>query len=313
MSYRFVNPNVGIRMARCSALPQRESNAALLDKDVALSGPSPKRFAVAEGQLNDILRASCGTLLRLGAGALVGGYNFSMVQTTDENKSEYAVARVAGYQSKETSSSIKTYTRPVSQLILFHSTDCPDSKRVRECLSILDLDALVYPCPSGGPAFDTPYRSDGDTGAVPVLVDPNSGKTISGSGDDIVEYLYTQYGNPNKIPWLLKSNGLSNFLVNMALKIRGISGGSYSGKGLVPEEPLVFWSYEASPFCSVVQEVLCGLAVPHVLITVARGSAKRSILFERRGHFQAPYLYDPNSGVALFESAAIIEYLKSKY
>ena len=313
MSYTFVNPNVGIRMVRCSALPQRESNAALLDKDVALSGPTPKRFAVADGQLNDILRASCGTLIRLGSGALVSGYGLSMAQTTDENRSAYAVARVAGYQSKETSSSIEMYTRPASRLVLFHSTDCPDSKRVRECLSILDLDALVYPCPSGGPAFNTPYIADGDNRAIPVLVDPNSGKTISGRGDDIVEYLYTQYGNPNKIPWLLKSNILSDFLVNMALNIRGISGGSYSGKGQVPEEPLVFWSYEASPFCSVVQEVLCSLAIPHVLITVARGSAKRSILFERRGHFQAPYLYDPNHGVALFESAAIIEYLKSKY
>merc|ERR1712216_961772 len=39
-----------------------------------------------------------------------------------------------------------------------------------------------------------------------------------------------------------------------------------------PEKPLEFWSYEASPFCRVVRELLCELELPHKVITTARGS-----------------------------------------
>jgi glutathione S-transferase len=31
------------------------------------------------------------------------------------------------------------------------------------------------------------------------------------------------------------------------------------------------------------------------------------------GTFQVPYLEDPNTGVAMFESAEIIKYLRSRY
>lgn len=36
-------------------------------------------------------------------------------------------------------------------------------------------------------------------------------------------------------------------------------------------------------------------------------------LFEKRGHFQVPYLEDPNQGVYLFESSAIVKYLEDTY
>ncbi|CAK7341821.1 unnamed protein product [Dovyalis caffra] len=45
----------------------------------------------------------------------------------------------------------------------------------------------------------------------------------------------------------------------------------------------------------------------------ARGSPKRQILYEKAGHFQAPYIEDPNTGVQMFESAEIVEYLKVTY
>ena len=48
--------------------------------------------------------------------------------------------------------------------------------------------------------------------------------------------------------------------------------------------------YELSPFCKIAREALSELEVPHLYRTVARGSPTRQQLFERRGHFQAPYL-----------------------
>jgi glutathione S-transferase len=34
---------------------------------------------------------------------------------------------------------------------------------------------------------------------------------------------------------------------------------------------------------------------------------------DKRGHFQVPYLEDPNEGVYLFESSAIVKYLEDTY
>ena len=42
--------------------------------------------------------------------------------------------------------------------------------------------------------------------------------------------------------------------------------------------------------------------MPALQRACARGSPNRQELFERRGVFQAPYLEDPNTGVAMFES-----------
>lgn len=53
--------------------------------------------------------------------------------------------------------------------------------------------------------------------------------------------------------------------------------------------------------------------MPIVWRTCARGSPKRQELLDRRGHFQVPYIEDPNTGVAMFESKDIVEYLKKTY
>jgi glutathione S-transferase len=45
----------------------------------------------------------------------------------------------------------------------------------------------------------------------------------------------------------------------------------------------------------------------------ARGSVKRDILKQKTGIFQLPYLEDPNTGVKMFESADIVEYLRVTY
>lgn len=284
---------------------------SLEDKKDRLAGPEPKRFAVADGYLNEVGKCSAATLLRLGAGALVYGYGFSLARINDDD-SGYAVMRLGRlYKSVEKSASLGRYSRPTAPLVLFHRTDSAGCKKVREALSILDLDVLVYPIPDGGPRW-TSVQGFEEGMEGPVLVDPSSGMTLN-NADEIVEYLFTMYGNPNKIPWILQSNAISTFLLHSALKMRAGKGSIYKGNNKVPEKPLVFWAYEASPFCAVVQEVLCELAIPHVIINVARGSAKRSILYQEVGHFQAPFLEDPNHGICMFESAAIIEHLLSKY
>lgn len=80
-----------------------------------------------------------------------------------------------------------------------------------------------------------------------------------------------------------------------------------------PDVPLELWSFELSPYARRVREVLSELEIPYVLQSVAKGSSNRETLRERAGRVQVPYLEDPNTGVALFESQDIVNYLEEAY
>jgi len=79
------------------------------------------------------------------------------------------------------------------------------------------------------------------------------------------------------------------------------------------KEPIVFYGYEASPFCKIVKERLNELEIPHLYKSCARGSSKRDELFLKTGYFVVPYIEDPNTGVSLFESVDILKYLDETY
>lgn len=105
---------------------------------------------------------------------------------------------------------------------------------------------------------------------------------------------------------------------NLGLKLFRLgAGGRYRPSSFdyaTPGRPLRLWAYEGSPFCKVVRETLCELELPHTCVYAPRGSANRQALFDRTGgKFQVPYLEDPNTGVKLFESAVICDYLRKYY
>ena len=58
--------------------------------------------------------------------------------------------------------------RPDTPLELYDFESCPYCRKVREALSILDLDAHVYPCPKGGSQFREEVKKRGgkDCGRV---------------------------------------------------------------------------------------------------------------------------------------------------
>src|SRR5262249_56768586 len=78
-------------------------------------------------------------------------------------------------------------------------------------------------------------------------------------------------------------------------------------------QPLELWSFEASPFCRIAREALCTLELPYRLHNVGKGSPSREAFVERSGKMQVPFLVDPNTGAALFESADIVGYLERTY
>src|SRR2546430_15620902 len=59
--------------------------------------------------------------------------------------------------------------RPERLLELYEFEGCPFCRKVREALSVLDLDAVIYPCPKGGPRFRPEVEARGGKQQFPYL------------------------------------------------------------------------------------------------------------------------------------------------
>src|SRR5512143_426154 len=79
--------------------------------------------------------------------------------------------------------------RPKKMLELYEFEACPYCRKVREALSMLDLSAMIYPCPKGGRRFRARVKALGGKELFPYLVDPNT-DTAMYESNDIVAYLY---------------------------------------------------------------------------------------------------------------------------
>ena len=224
----------------------------------------------------DVAGSFSATLARLGAGARVG-----------------AIGR-----------------RPKQTLELYEFEGCPYCRKVREALSILDLDARVFPCPKKGPRFREEVKARGGKAQFPYLVDPDAGKAMYES-DDIVRHLFAEYGD-GKVPAWLAAGPLTDAGAMLASALRPGRGVQYR-RARAPEQPLELWSFEASPFCRIVRECLSSLELPYRLHNVGKGSPKRPAFAARSGKMMVPWLADPNTGVTMFESAEIVRYLERTY
>jgi glutathione S-transferase len=199
--------------------------------------------------------------------------------------------------------------RPAQPLVLYEFESCPFCRKVREALTALDLDADIRPCPKGGQRFRPELVARGGKAQVPYLVDPNAGREMYES-DAIVRHLFAEYGAEPPPAVLLGSWAALSGSLSSALRF-GL--GTKAEPSRAPAQPLELWSFEASPFCRIVREKLCTLELPYRVHNVGKGSPRRAAFVERSGKMQVPYLLDPNTGAALFESDAIVAYLARVY
>jgi glutathione S-transferase len=200
--------------------------------------------------------------------------------------------------------------RPTAPLELYEFEGCPYCRKVREALSVLDLEVRVRPCPKGGSRYREELRARGGKCQFPYLIDPDAGKEMYES-DDIVAYLFQEYG-AGSVPALLAPGWLTDGTAMIASVWRPGFGVRYRA-ARAPAQPLELYSFEGSPYCRIVREALSSLEIPYLLHNVAKGSPSRPKFVERSGKMQVPYLVDPNTGTALFESAQIVEYLDATY
>ena len=227
--------------------------------------------------------------------------------------------------------------QPEKPLQLYEFEGSPFCRRVREVLTLLNLDYEVYPCPKGGEKYRKIVQEKGGKQQFPFLVDENSGVALYES-QDIIHYLFKNYGKTGKTPQKfahypqLPVVALAGTLVNGA---RGIWINKKIIDRAAPAELLELWGFEASPFTRVVRATLAELELPFIYHNVAKerwqdmgpavlrfkpgkyqalAGGKREKVMDVMGRdIQVPYLVDPNTGVKMFESAAIVKYLNKHY
>jgi glutathione S-transferase len=254
------------------------------------------------------------TACRLGSGVFANGYKVTIEPRSDE---EYTIATLGEqYQIAETSTILPKLVQ-TQPLILYEFEACPFCRKVRESVSILSLTVTFRPCPKNGNLYRREIKEKYGTKATfPFLMDPNTGVQMFES-DAIVEYLFLTYGD-GTIPWTLlplsknSNNPIVTLTAGLGLLFRAWRGATYKTSN-PPPLPLQVVLYEGSPFCKLVRETLCELELEHTQVSCPRGSPNRQRVFETYGRFQVPYLEDPNSGVILYESEAIVEYLQRQY
>jgi len=199
--------------------------------------------------------------------------------------------------------------RPARRLVLYEMENCPFSRKVREAMTILDLDADIRPCPEGSPHRRELLRLGGKE-QVPMLHDPNSDVTLYDS-ERIVDYLFKRYGR-GKAPARVRGGRWATWSSKLASRLRR-NGGTKAQPAVRPTLPLELWSYEASPECRIVREVLGGYSLPYVLYNVGKNSAKQNKLARVSGGSELPFLIDPNRGTRVAGADRIRNYLHDTY
>jgi len=235
--------------------------------------------------------------------------------------------------------------RPNKLLKLYEFEGSVQCKMVREALCALDLDCAIYPCPRPDDYLSR-YRDEAkqlsgkSSDYLPLLIDENydngqdSVLRLFGS-KQIICYLYDEYGNNvqktllEKIRYYLANHYFFVFVYQYfylnVLRCLPEHGRERFVNTVKPKKELELWSYEASPFCIKVRELLSSLELPYVLKNIAVGSMQKRKEFQIRFGkkfpkwrqklhlIQVPLLIDPNTEKEIFESEDIKKYLIKTY
>lgn len=81
-----------------------------------------------------------------------------------------------------------------------------------------------------------------------------------------------------------------------------------------PAKPLVLYDMEGCPYCRLVREAITDLDLDVLIKPCPKNGVRfRAELHAMGGREQFPYLVDPNTGLSLYESMDIIDYLYAAY
>ncbi|MDQ3034022.1 MAG: glutathione S-transferase N-terminal domain-containing protein, partial [Myxococcota bacterium] len=109
--------------------------------------------------------------------------------------------------------------RPTQPLLLWDFEACPFCRKVREAISILDLEVMVYPCPKGGERFRPDVIARGGKAQFPFLVDPDDADRALYESDAIIAHLFARYG-AGRPPLALRMGPITTATAGLASALR---------------------------------------------------------------------------------------------
>ena len=230
--------------------------------------------------------------------------------------------------------------QPAKSLKLYEFEGSPFCRRVREVMTLLNLDYEVYPCPKGGKRYREVVQKLGGRLMFPFFVDENTGEQLYHS-KKIIRHLFKHYSAQGEVPQAYAHYPNIPFVALTGTIINGARG-VWVNKAIlnrpVPAQLLELWGFEASPFTRVVRAVLAELELPFIFHNVAKerwqdmgpavlrlkpgkyipiAGGKREavvqVMARPEKDIQVPYLVDPNTQTKMFESAEIVKYLHQQY
>ncbi len=225
--------------------------------------------------------------------------------------------------------------KPAKLLKLYDTEASPYCRLVREVLTELDLDVMILPCPAGGTRYRPEAERIGGKQLFPLLVDENT-NTVMYESADILEYLGRTYRRRVRgTRGVGRGVAVATSAISSALLLRhrGIIG-MKARPSKPAAQPLELYSFEASPYSKPVRARLCELELAYVLHNTGKGAwgdmgppsfrdtmfktpkgttPNRQWLEANTGKVQVPYLIDPNTNTAMYESKAILQYLDRQY
>ncbi|MDH4394345.1 MAG: glutathione S-transferase N-terminal domain-containing protein [Limnobacter sp.] len=225
--------------------------------------------------------------------------------------------------------------QPEKLLKLYDIEASPFCRLVREVLSEMDVDVMILPCPAGGKRFRPEAKALLSRVTFPLLVDDNTGDVMIESSD-IIEHLgRTYHAKVRNSKGVMRGVAVGTSVLSTLLGTRpsGIQG-LKARPSKAPQQPLELYSFEASPYSKPVRARLCELEIPYILRNTPKAAKTdlgppffrdklfkgpkgttrhRQFLADTTGMVQVPYLVDPNTGVAMYESADIVKYLDKTY
>ncbi len=146
---------------------------------------------------------------------------------------------------------------------------------------------------------------------MPFLIDANTGTEMYES-EDIIDYLHAEYGQGRSGVFRLAAP-LNSLGAMVASGVRPRGSQAKIERTNQPDELLVLYNFEASPYCRKVREALNELDLHHRVRNVGKGSERRKELIALGGKMMVPFLVDPNTDTQMYESDAIIAYLWKAY
>ncbi len=201
--------------------------------------------------------------------------------------------------------------KPKKHLLLYEFEGCPFCRLVRETLSLLSLNVVIYPCPRETlkkygylkkSRFRPVVKELGKKVMFPYLIDPNTQKSMYESRD-IIKYLWEEYGKELKRPFLYRlANKKFYFFMSSLLHsfLRPLPQmGILRTPSKLPDKLLELWSKEHDPKAKRIREALCTLEIPYIL---------HHDLDEKSGT-----LKDPNDGLVITSAEKSVDYLFKTY